>query len=70
MSDNMTAKQAISYIDSLMQNYHSHVILAEKEDPSYRLCHIWLSKYDMRALEMAKLALQAQDEHESAREDK
>lgn len=52
----MTKQQAIEYINSIMNNYN-YSIYVDKQNPNYRLCHIWLSEQDIEAMNMAKQAL-------------
>ena len=56
----LTNKQAIEYIDSILSNYDNPKQV-DKNDPDYRLCEVWLSRYDIEAFEMAKDALRKLD---------
>lgn len=52
----MTDETAIQYIMSVMSNYMTPDYV-DKRDSSYRMCSIWLSKYDMEAFNLAIKAL-------------
>ena len=56
----LTNKQAIEYIDSILSNYDNPKEV-DRHYPDYRLCEVWLSRYDLEALKMAKDALRKLD---------
>lgn len=53
----LTNKQAIEYIDSILSKYNDPKEV-DKLDPGYRLCEVWLSRYDLEALKMSIQALE------------
>lgn len=53
----LTNKQAIEYIDSILSNYNVPKEV-DRHYPDYRLCEVWLSRYDVEALKMAIKALE------------
>jgi hypothetical protein len=56
----MENKVAIAHIDSVMSNYENPLYV-DKTDSSYRLCQVWISKYDIEAFDMAKKALRGEE---------
>ncbi len=53
----LTNKQAIEYIDSILSNYDNPKEV-DRHYPDYRLCEVWLSRYDIETLKMAKDTLE------------